>query len=325
METADPFATVEVEALRVAMSGPSPCPVAPTEISQWTCEWCDNVGMDQVDGYVCCQRCGMTKDSVFDYAAEWRAIGGKGDSGRCGMPTNPLLPNSSITTMLVGTGNFFVKKLHLWGSMNHREAAKYKLFTYIQSRATLFGMSPAIVNHTQQYIGQVCDRMVEDDTVFRGDNRRGIVAACLHYAFKTLNCPRGVQEVARILDVDQSCVTTGINLFSRLFADKDLIKKDKRTDPMEIVPRFCSQLGVPFEVEELVKATCAVIAKNGALDTNIVEAQAAACIWNSIKAAGIEKMITKKRVSATCGVSEVTIAKCCRRMLAAAGKTTAVK
>lgn len=285
------------------------------EIDHLTCDHCSNIGMDVLDGFVYCIQCGMTKDSVLDSAAEWRTFGiGKQDNSRCGMPINPLLPHSGFSTVLVGGGNTYLKKIHKWGSMNHKDIAKFKIFMFIHSRASRFGLPPAVINQAQTYGVQLCDKMIEQNNVCRGKHRQGLIAACLYFAFKKLSCPRSITEIANILELDPGCVTCGINSFSEFFMHASIILHDKTISAAELTPRYCSQLGMPYQMIQLVSMTADQMLRANILHNNVVEAQAAACIWYVIKVSSKQELFSKKSVSAVCAISEMTISKCTKKL-----------
>lgn len=304
------------ELIRSFQTDPIKTIVAPkTELEMLTCddEDCKNVGLDEIDGFMYCSLCGLTKMSVMDMAAEWRSFGGgKADGSRCGMPVNPLLPHSNMSTVIVGGGNTYLKKLHKWGSMNHKDVAKYKVFIFIHNEASRFGIPPAIINQAQNYAVQLCDKMTQNDNILRGKNRKGLIAACLHFAFKKTKCPRSIQEIATILGVSSSCVSGGINIFSEIFMDNKIILEDESTTPGELTPRYCSQLKMPTSMTDLATDVAFKVKEGDMFPFNVVEAQAAASIWYVIKTVKQQKKFSRKAVSEVCGISQATILKCSR-------------
>lgn len=286
-----------------------------TAIDDYACGQCGYEGLDQVDGYFYCAECGHTKGHVVDGGAEWRySADGRNDNSRCGMPTNPLLPRSSLATVIVGGSNTYMKKLHRWNSSNHRESARYKIFLMIQGQAARKGVNSAVVHQAQKYVVEVCNRMIEADNVLRGPNRRGVFAACLHFAFKKLGCPRSAGEIAEIMDVPLSCVAGGIKAFGDMLGDAAIVSGDTQIDPADLMPRVCSKLGLPVAVQAAAARALRKLAKLGTLRCHIPEAQAAACLWYVLKSTPLAHQVTKRAVGEACGVSDVTIAKCCKKV-----------
>ncbi|KAA6422283.1 MAG: hypothetical protein FRX49_07753 [Trebouxia sp. A1-2] len=57
---------------------------------------------------------------------------------------------------------------------------------------------------------KVCDHMLASKSVLRGSKRQGIVAACVYFAFKKVDCVRSVGEVASLLDMSSATVSLEI-------------------------------------------------------------------------------------------------------------------
>ena len=69
-------------------------------ISNEVCKECSSQNIENINGSVVCSDCGTIFESLLDYNAEWRFYGSDdskySDPTRCGLPTNSLLPQSSI-------------------------------------------------------------------------------------------------------------------------------------------------------------------------------------------------------------------------------------
>ena len=267
-----------------------------SSIGPRTCLACQQVQFDEIDGRACCTACGEVQWNIMDCAPEWRSFdGNRLESGRCGQPLNPLFENTSISTVSSG-GSAHMKRLQVWTASSHRDLAKYKLFTIIQQKAVLAGITPAAVAHTQKFLSEAMDRMYLAGIILRGTNRQGLVAACLHFAFKRLECPRSCQEVAEVFAVSQNCVTSGIKMFGDIFKDDLIVWDDQPTDATQLIPRFLSRLGAPPELSEQVLCVLRKVQKRDIFHNHIVEAQAAACIWNALTTFKLQKQHTKAKV-----------------------------
>ena len=87
-----------------------------------TCISCSgtNLQYDRSSGTIVCASCGVVNtESFIDYSAEWNYGGGdepRGkDPSRCGCPINPLLENSSLSTVIGKGGGqkyWLMKKIH---------------------------------------------------------------------------------------------------------------------------------------------------------------------------------------------------------------------
>ena len=92
-----------------------------------------------------CTSCGVIGNQIIDTGAEWRFYGSEdnksSDPTRCGMPSNELLPQSSLGSV-VGygwKGDTFemhrIRKYQGWNAMPYKERARYNDFQIIQQTA----------------------------------------------------------------------------------------------------------------------------------------------------------------------------------------------
>ncbi len=280
------------------------------------CGNCGYEGLDKTDGYFFCVECGHTKGTVLDTSGEWRSFPSMQgtDQGRCGTLNNPLLPKTALTTMIVGGGNSFMKKLHRWSSSNHRESTKYQIFAAIQQAASRNGVCNAVIHQAHKYIAEVCDRMLASESVLRGSKRSGIVAACLYFAFKKVDCVRSVGEVADVLDMDTATVSLGIKYFGDMLVDNIIVAGDEQISAAMLIPRYCVRLGMPEPVQTAVGKVLKKADKTNVLKNHIPEAQCAACLWYVSKLCKLGRAFSKKRIGEICHVSDVTVAKCCKKL-----------
>ena len=285
--------------------------------SVYMCGNCGYEGLDKTDGYFFCVECGHTKGTILDTSGEWRTfpnVQGGGDQGRCGTMTNPLLPQTALTTMIVGGSNSFMKKLHRWSSSNHRESTKYQIFAAIQQAASRNGVCNAVIHAAHKYIAEVCDLMLANGSVLRGSKRQGIVAACLYFAFKKVDCVRSVGEVATLLDMSTATVSLGIKYFGDMLVDNTIVVSDEQISAAMLVPRYCVRLGMPEPVQEAVSKVLKKAEKTDVLKNHIPEAQCAAYLWYVSKLCKLGRAFSKKKIGEICHVSDVTVAKCCKKL-----------
>src|SRR3972149_2068692 len=116
-----------------------------TEITDLTkndliCYNCKTDSLICDDGIIVCEKCGVDNGAVIDYQQEWRFYGSddtkySSDPTRCGMPINPLLPESSLGTIILGRGFDKFRKLNNWNSMSYKERSLLRVFKQIQSKS----------------------------------------------------------------------------------------------------------------------------------------------------------------------------------------------
>ena len=127
-------------------------------ISNDVCVECSSQNIDNVNGSLVCRDCGTIFDSLLDYNAEWRFYGSDdskySDPTRCGLPTNSLLPQSSIGSTISFKYNesYDMKKIrnyHSWHAMPYKERSLHNVFDSIQVRAINSGLPACIIEEAK--------------------------------------------------------------------------------------------------------------------------------------------------------------------------------
>ena len=92
------------------------------------------------NGVINCKECGNVVSNISN-GAEWRYYGvsdsKSSDPTRCGMPSNILLPESSVGSTISTRGKcsysmYQVRKYHKWQEMPYKERSLHKVFGYIK-------------------------------------------------------------------------------------------------------------------------------------------------------------------------------------------------
>lgn len=198
-----------------------------------SCPACeDDSAVETVGAEVICRRCGTIVDIPLEWAAEYRwfsadAAGGGPDPSRCGFPVNPLLPKSSIGTIILYKNNSramrCVKKYHSWSMMPYREHALWSVFEGLQIRASNAGIGSAVVEEAKELYAQLTA-----SAICRGQaQRESMLAACLWEALKRHGAPRLQKDIAEIFLIPIRNVTKGIRQFQHLLAART---SGERTD-----------------------------------------------------------------------------------------------
>ena len=280
------------------------------------CEECGHRVFGEEEGYVFCAACGVTESkTLLSYEMEFsQKLAGRRTHDRCGQLVNPLLPHSGMSTIIVSGSDERVKKLQIWGSSNHKDQAKLRMLSVIYAKSSKANLNIATMREVEALAVEVCDRMVNVETVYRGKHRLGLIAACFFFAFKKKNITRSCNEVGDLLDVDVALVIRGVKLYSDLFQHKRLVFDDQSISPLEYLPRFCNRLHIPTELESLIGWACTEAGSINVLKNHAVEAKLAGCIWFIMKAVDMADRITRREISIVCNVSEMTINKCFKEL-----------
>lgn len=196
----------------------------PTTDTSYICSTCDTAdSVKAVGSEVVCTRCGSLIDIPLDMGAEYRFFSAdsatSGDPSRCSFPVDPLMPESSLSTMIISRGRVSVlgrrvRRYHMWNLMPYRERNLWTVFDSLQVRATNAGISNAVIDEAKELYAQLAATIV-----CRGQAQRdAILAACLWEALKRHEAPRMPRDIADIFNIPIQAVTRGIRQFQHTLA-----------------------------------------------------------------------------------------------------------
>ena len=263
-----------------------------------------------------CKCCGLAINDILN-VPEWRYYGSKdnkrSDPTRCGMPVNQLLPGSSIGTSINNKGNSYdrLSTRQNWNSMPYKERSKYKIFMEINRRCSENNL-PNIISETAKSLYS----SIADTKISRGKNRNGIIAACVFNACKECKVPRSIKEISKIFEIDPKILTKGCKNFTEISRlNKMSFMRNQKVDIINLddfIERFCHNLSLSNSDMNIVKFISNICKSKNLIYDNTPPAMACGCIYLLIQLKNID--ISKKVISETCNISEVTINKCFKKL-----------
>jgi len=288
------------------------------------CEKCNSELMVMDHDFPTCinPSCRIVYKDVLDFSPEWSYYGnddrnGK-DPARCGNPINPLLVESSFgcKVMTNHKSSFEMRKIGKWASwqaMPHREKALYDEFQFITIMAHNAGVPKIFID-----CAMVIHKDISEQKMFRGLNRDGIKAASLYISCRLNGCPRNAHEIANIFKLDNAAATSGcsmaVNILNNI--ERNKLPSEQTTlqniTPMSFIDRFCSKLNFSKENIMLCKFVAKKLEVMDVISNNIPHAIAAGIIFFVSQV--VNMTICKKDIKTICGVSEVTINKCAKKL-----------
>ena len=284
------------------------------EVVTETC--CDIAGnLCLYDGMTTCKVCSKVINNILD-SPEWRNYkDSKSNPTRCGMPTNRLLPISSLGTSISSRGgNESMNKINMyqrWNSMPYKERSLYKIYKEIETKCSHSDLTPIIANTAKSFY-----TIVSATKISRGSNRVGVIAACIYYACKECSVPRSTSELAALFDIDSKVMTKGCKNFTEIMrmsnCDKGRIQSHKSIDLYDFIERFCHKLELSTLDIYHIKNISKICEDLSLINDNTPPAMSSGCIYLYIKHFSMN--ITKKHISDICKISEVTINKCAKKI-----------
>lgn len=286
------------------------------------CINCELNTIQNIKGELICSNCGFFSGVNIDTGAEWRYYGSEdsksSDPNRCGMPTNSLLPQFSLGSVIPFSRNesSTMKKIRnyaLWNNGNYKERALYNVFSDMEIRAKNAGISSCIIEVAKHMYKQISETKIS-----RGDNRKGIIASCIFIACKKFDkCARSNKEIAEIFKIDSTNMTKGFKKFNEIMLmveKKNNYNNDYSiSESLDFINRFCSNLNLEEDTIQLCKYVCKKIEEYDLVSENTPTSKAAGTIY--LVSYIFNLNISKSDISNTCLTSEVTISKCFSKLI----------
>lgn len=258
------------------------------------CTACSEVGsVTFVDTTLVCRGCG----AVLVADATTPAEGGD--------PVNPLLPRSSLGTVV--QGNSRIRVVNNWWRWVYREKAFFEEKKQIEQCASRNHVPRCAAECAVILYKKVLDCRKKDGkhagtfVIFRGKNRRGVMAATLYYGCKLQKVSRSVREVSEFFGVQPQYTSRGCRFVSALLGTSVETPEDGRV--REFVERFCTNLRLEQGQAARARAVAEAI-QNTPVDVNHQPTSVAAAIVLYCCDG-----LSRRQASQALDVSEVTLAK----------------
>jgi len=288
------------------------------------CSICSSHLMIMEDGFPTCTNtdCGLIYRNVLDYSPEWRFYGAEdknsNDPTRCGNPINPLLVESSFGCKILCPANasYEMKKIRKWTewqAMPHKEKSLYEEFQFITIMAQNAGIPKIFIDAAVSI-----HKDMSTQKMFRGLNRDGMKAASIYVSCRINGCPRTAHEIAEIFKLDKTSATNGCSMAVNILCnmERNLPSSEQieliTTSPSSFIERYCSRLNMTHELTVLAKFVAKKVEDDNIISDNTPHSIAAGIIYFISQTCNLS--ITKIDIKNICGVSEVTINKCYKKL-----------
>ncbi len=283
------------------------------------CENCHKNDVIDIEGFVTCVNCGKVITRKLELSAEYHFYGNEdgktGDPSRCGLPTNHLLPASSLGTVIIGSSKSYmmrkVKQHHTYNTMPSYERDLYKVYAEITQKGITHSIPSAIIDEAKELY-----KKMSDTQVFRGANRKGLIASCIYYACKNKGVPRSAKEIAEIFAIDVGVMTKGSKKMAEMLGQHqaEIHLELDTSRSCNFIGRYCSVLEITDPlIIEIAKFIADRVDRYGISSENTPQSMAASIVYLTIQLFSID--IKLKAVSDSCGTSGITIMKCYRTLV----------
>ena len=166
------------------------------------CNDCNSRYLVELDGFYVCKKCGLYNDCIISSGQEWRNYGAEdskgNDQSRCDIPTNDLLPKTSIGS-LVGFStrenktSKRIRNMNYWNAIPYRESSLLETFNNITIMSQNSGINQCIIEDAKNMYKKVTDIKSS-----RRTKKEAMKAGCVMLACKLKGVPRNCSEIAKI-------------------------------------------------------------------------------------------------------------------------------
>lgn len=273
------------------------------------CKRSTEVVFDHSAGDTVCSECGLVLEAhSIDETSEWRTFANESadnDPVRVGGPTNPLLTDGGLSTVIAkpngAQGDFLSSSLGRWQNRgSNPDRSLILAFRTIATMADRLGLVATIKDRANEIY-----KKVEDLKSIRGRNQDAILAACLYIACRQEDRPRTVKEICSVANgaTKKEIGRAKEFIVKQLEVEMGQSMEMGTIHAGDFLRRFCSHLGM---TNQAVKAAQEAVQKSEELDIRRSPISIAAAVIYMITQLSEEKKPLKD-ISLATGVAEGTI------------------
>lgn len=280
-------------------------------INKTLCQ-CGSNEIIEIESMNICAKCNSIIDKSIDTSAEWRYYGNEdnrdSDPSRCGMPLNPLLPKSSMGSVIGGTrkDNIDMKRIRMyqmWNAMPYDERTLWNIFDKLETATSNNGIPQKVIDDAKIFYKKTAEKKIS-----RGENKEGLIASCIYHACLINDVPRSSKEIAKMFNITHVTLNKGNARFQQLLQINVI-----SSNPQDFISRFASRLNM-YKIDiENCKKLINFLEEKEILSDNAPTSSAAGILYYYSQENNLN--FTKKQFSDICSVSEVTIVKCYKYIL----------
>ena len=278
---------------------------------------------------VTCIACGYVVARPFDNSEEYRFFSNDdrgGDPTRVGAPQDPLLPQASLGTVILGSykgtkSMYKIRKYHSWNTVPYKERSLIQAY----ERLNLIGLNNGI-NHSA--IEEVRNMYITLQEIGgrQGLSRDAMLAGCMYLVLKQSGSPRKPKEIADTFGLSSAVFTKALKQMQELMAlarqrgELNTAKakvQNASTKATEYIELPLSKLPLSRSQMENMRFVCSKIAEKaaekGLSQENMPPSLAAGCIAFVFKRCEVLE-ISLAKIAEVSDISVATLQKCLRRL-----------
>ncbi|MHA2009017.1 MAG: transcription initiation factor IIB [Promethearchaeota archaeon] len=253
-------------------------------------------------GEAVCGQCGLIiNERIVDISHSGkRAYTNQERNNRAqtGSPISILLPDMGLSTVIdkQKINNPDLKRAAKW---NTRITWQKRNLLIASTELKRIGSNLNLPNHVKEEAMRLYIEAFKRK-LLRGRSINAMVAACLYIACRKKDIPRTLQEILEEASVSAKNVRRSVSTLVR-----ELNLKTHSTDPVALVPRYISELGLDSEIEVLTKRILTTYISKFSISGKDPKGLCAGAIYLACRIRNVE--FTQQQIVNSIGVTEVTL------------------
>lgn len=286
------------------------------EIDARQCPECgsDELMSDSERAEVVCGDCGLViEEDKIDPGPEWRAFdhSENQEKSRVGAPTTKTMHDKGLTTTIdwknkdaygrsiSSEKRSQMHRLRKWQERIRTKDASERNLQFALSEIDRMASALGVPRSVRE-VASVIYRQTLNEDLIRGRSIEGVATAALYAACRKEGIPRSLEEISEVSRVDRKEIGRTYRYISQ-----ELGLEMEPVDPKKYVPRFCSELGLPEEVQSKASEIIDTTSEKGLLSGKSPTGFAAAAIYAASLLCNQKR--TQREVAEVANVTEVTI------------------
>ena len=249
-----------------------------------------------------CRQCGLIlneRQVDFSHSGK-RAYTSQERNNReqTGSPISILLPDMGLTTV-IDTQKITNPDLKRAAKWNTRITWQKRNLLIATTELKRIGSNINLPNHVKEEAMRLYIEAFKRK-LLRGRSINGIVAACLYLACRRKGIPRTLQEILEEASVSPKEVRRSVSILMKEFK-----LKTQATDPVALLPRDVTDLGLDSEIVALTSKILTTYISNFSISGIDPKGLCAGAIYIACKLKNIE--LTQLQIATSIGITEVTL------------------
>jgi transcription initiation factor TFIIB len=249
-----------------------------------------------------CSQCGLImNERQVDFSHSGKRAYTKQERNnreQIGAPISILLPDMALTTV-IDTQKITNPDLKRAAKWNTRITWQKRNLLIATTELKRIGSNLNLPNHVKE-TGMRLYTEAFKRKLLQGRSINAMVAACLYVSCRQKEIPRTLQEILEEASVSPKDVRRSVSILMREFKLKTLA-----TDPVALIPRYVSDLGLDSEIAELTSRILTAYVSNFPISGIDPKGLCAGAIYIACKLRNIE--LTQLQIANSVGITEVTL------------------